>query len=262
VNAAGRYVLSVDDGAAESHEFEIGLSPWGQVLAEIGRHYTLVRSGVAIDDPVTDIELEAGHPQDAEASTYWDDQFVGTGTIDVSGGWYDAGDYGKYVPPACVTVAQLMLAYEWNPSTFATGQFAFPPNVSEADREAGMPDLLAEVKYELEWLEKMQRPDGSVYHKVAGTEWAAMNTTRAEDDEDRVVFGLTTYGKAQFAGAMAMAARVYEDVAPDFADRMLGNARDAFQYLQRNREAAFRFDEGQDSGSGPYRKYTDDEDLF
>ena len=263
----GEYVLAVDAnetdaGAAESVPFAVAEGVGGPVLADVVRHYTLQRASTAIDDPITGLEREAGHSQDRNAEMYFSDAFRDEGeTVDVHGGWYDAGDYGKYVPPAAVTVAQLLLAYEWNPAVFEDGEFAVSEALADGDT-GEMPDLLAEIRYELEWLQRMQRPDGAVYHKVAGLEFPKLDTLPSEDDQTRYVFGLSTFGTAMYAGVMAMAARIYEPFDAGFADRMLGNAEDAFGYLEETPESSFRFDEGQDGGSGPYRKDADRTERF
>jgi endoglucanase len=258
----GNYVLELPDGDV-SYPFSIGEDVYSDSLIEAGRSYSLIRSGTAIDDSVTGLQFAAGHTQDSHAKMYFSDQFHEKGdTIDVAGGWYDAGDYGKYIPTAAVTVGQLLLAYEMNPETFVSGQFDLPEGSEQRSAMLNMPDLLTEVKYELEWMEKMQRPDGAVYHKVSGKDWPAMDVKPAEDDQQRYVFGLSTYGTAEYAGAMAMASRVYSDYAPEFADRMLANARSAYEYLKRHPEPKFRYDEGQNSGSGAYRKDTDREERF
>src|SRR5690606_10337700 len=137
------------------------------------RSYTLGRSDVAMDDPITGLRHEPGHRQDAAAIHDIDHPHAARGSVvDVSGGWYDAGDYGKYTTPGAVTVAQLMLAYELNAERFAKGQLRFPEGLESDVPE--LPDVLAEVKFELDWLLKMQRPDGAVYHKVSGLQWPGM----------------------------------------------------------------------------------------
>jgi len=261
LSESGTYRLSVGDGAADSYEFAVGTDVWGRTLAELGRRYTLRRANVAIDDPVTGLSWDVGYPQDAEAVMYFGDDYHDEGdTVDMTGGWYDAGDYGKYVTPGAITAAQLLLAYEQYPDTFSEGQFAIPESLRQDDT-AGMPDLLAEVKYKLEWLAKMQRPDGAAYHKVSGENWPGMSTAPDEDDQTRYVYGLSTYGTGMLAGTFAMAARIYREFDPDFADRMLDRAKNAFGYLTVH-DPIFRQDEGQNSGSGGYRKDNDRTERF
>ena len=247
----------------ESVPFRVGADVYDGVLADTVRLYTLKRSNTALDDPVTGLDAPPGHPQDARARMYFGDAFREDGDeLDVSGGWYDAGDYGKYVPPAAVTVGEMLLAYERYPTAFEAGQCDLPVEPSTPDDRSDLPDLLAEARFELEWLERMQREDGALYHKVAGREWPAIDESPTEDDRERFVYGLSTFGTAQYAAVMAMAARVYADDAPEFAERALDNARAAHDSLESNPEPQFRSDAGQDDGSGPYRKDTDREERF
>ncbi|WP_187768137.1 glycoside hydrolase family 9 protein [Paenibacillus sp. PL91] len=256
---AGQYQIFVD-GAGSSYPFAIHNSPYKAALATMVRSYTLQRSGVAINDPVTGLKQKAGHLQDAKAEIFFDDGISHKGDIiDVSGGWYDAGDYGKYIPPAAVTVAQLLLAFELNPKAFPIGQLKLPEELESPD--PSLPDLLAEVRYELEWMLRMQRQDGAVYHKVSGSTWTGF-VTPDTDTQTRYVYGLSTYGIAQFAGATALASRIYKPFDQQFSDRLLAAAEQAQSYLSANESAAFRQDPMQDNGSGGYGKMTDAEERL
>jgi endoglucanase len=260
VQAEGEYVIEAD-GAGISYPFRIGKNVYEASFVDAIRSYTLGRSGIAIDDPVTGLKHAAGHTQDAVAKLDIDHPDAKRGTaVDVSGGWYDAGDYGKYTTPGAISAAQLLLSYELNPEAYTDGQLQFPAGLSEG-AGASMPDVLEEVKYELDWLLKMQRPDGAVYHKVSGLGWPGM--IRPEDDtQDRYVFGMSTYGTGMYAGTLAMAARVYEPFDDAYAAKLLESAKTAQQYLERNPEVAFLTSERQDGGSGAYGRTGDQEERF
>lgn len=261
VREDGRFYVEID-GGGKSYPFQISDDVYNDVLFQTVRTYMLQRSNVAINDPITGLQHAAGHTQDSRAMMYFSDAFNKEGeTIDVSGGWYDAGDYGKYINPAAVTVAQLLMAYEIKPDRFTKGQFQIPEGLSVEDRKTNLPDLLVEVKFELEWMLKMQRPDGAVYHKVGGKRWPGF--IRPEEDmQDRYIYGLSTYGTAQFAGTMAMAARIYKPYDAEFSNKLLNSAEWAQAYLEQNPSAAFRSDPGQNDGSGGYEKYSDVEERF
>ena len=78
---------------------------------------------------------------------------------DVSGGWHDAGDYGRYVVPGAKAVQDLLLTYE--DSEYAAKDDAI--GIPESGN--GVPDVLDEVRYELDWMLKMQdETSGGVYH--------------------------------------------------------------------------------------------------
>ena len=114
-NKEGTYKLRV--GSRESYDFEIGDNVYAVPAVETWRSYTLSRSNTPIDDPVTGLKVKEGHAQDRQAQVYFTDKLNKKGDrLDVSGGWYDAGDYGKYVTTAAISSAELLLAYEANPS--------------------------------------------------------------------------------------------------------------------------------------------------
>lgn len=260
LRAPGRYRVDVP-GLGGSLWFDVGERVFHDALFATGRSYTLQRSATSFRDPITGLTLGAGHLQDREARLFFGDAFHAQGDVlDVLGGWYDAGDYGMYIPPSNVTVAQLLLAYEWHPDAFYAGQFAFPVGVERV--MDGAPDLLEEVRFNLAWMLTMQRPDGAVYHKKSGLRWPSDATLPVRDTQQRYVFGLSTFGTAGFAGATALAARVFADVDPAFAAELLDAAERAFAYLEAHPEPTFRYDGGQDQGSGPYRKDGDAEERL
>src|SRR5690606_6846067 len=136
----------------------------------------------------------------------------------------------------------------------AKGQLRFPEGLESDVPE--LPDVLAEVKFELDWLLKMQRPDGAVYHKVSGLQWPGMIKPEA-DTQPRYVFGMSTYGTGMFAGAMAMGARIYEPFDAAYAAVLLEAAERAQSYLERNPDVQFLTSDRQDGGSGAYGKSGD-----
>ncbi|TXK77421.1 glycoside hydrolase family 9 protein [Paenibacillus sp. N3.4] len=254
----GTYVLQIEGGGV-SYPFRIGEDVYRNSLLQAIRSYALGRSGTAISDGLTGLFHQAGHTQDKQALMYFTDEFHQKGDIiDVSGGWYDAGDFGKYIPTATVSTAQLLLAYEFAPSKFYKGQMVLPEG---STNDSKLPDLLAETKFELDWMKKMQRGDGSVYFKVAGKGWPGFIKPEL-DIQDRYVYGMSTYGTAQYVGVMAMAARIYQSFDTVYAKELLNNALKAQQYLEKHPSPEFRSDKDQDSGSGAYGKTTDNEERI
>ncbi|NGM70912.1 hypothetical protein G6M89_18210 [Natronolimnobius sp. AArcel1] len=264
----GEYQVVVGD--EESYSFEIADASdlYAPVLRDVGRLYTLKRSSTRIEDPYTGLEMGPGHEQDEEAIIAepigdWLEDYEAGDTISITNGWYDAGDYGKYVNPTGVTVAQLMLAYERNPESFHAGQFHIDHLVD--DPELGeMPDILVECKQGLHFLTQMQRPNGSLFYKLAGNEsFPDMDVAPEDDDMDRYVFGTSSAGTAHACAVFAMAARIYEDHDPDFAQSMLEHAEDAWAWLEANPDLVWEESEDQDEGSGPYaRDEYDEPDRF
>ncbi|MFD0672341.1 glycoside hydrolase family 9 protein [Cohnella sp. GCM10027633] len=257
LTADGRYEVAA--GGNLSDPFYVGAGVFDDAWAKVAKSYTFQRANFEQDDSVTGLKLLAGHKQDKEARLYYEDE-GNPSVLDVSGGWYDAGDYGKYVPTAAITVGQLMIAYELYPEA-ASGKFLDDREKAFWPEGAKAPDLLAEIKYELDWLLRMQRDDGAAYHKVSGMTFPPY-ILPAEDLQDRYVFGQSTFGTAMLAGAAAMGARVYEPFDPAYASELLDRAKRAQAWLDGHPEPYFRVDEGQNSGSGPYDKTSDREERF
>ncbi len=151
-----------------------------------------------------------------------------TGSMKATGGWHDAGDYGKYVVNAGVTVGTLLMAYELFPSKFKCDDLNIPESGN------GVPDILDEVRYELDWLFEMQDPlDGGVYFKVTPANFSGF-IMPSQDTSTRYVYGKSTTATGDFAAAMAMAARIYSRFDTAFASRCLHAALAAWGYLSAN----------------------------
>lgn len=255
-NVPGEYRLVVDGKA--SYDFAIGDNVYAVPAVQALRSYTLSRSGLPFKDEVTGLEVKEGHAQDARAQVYFSDELNQKGDeVDVKGGWYDAGDYGKYITTAGLSAAELLLAYEENPSHFTRGQLHFPKGVGQVQ---GLPDLLSEVKYEIDWMRKMQRQDGSTFHKVSGANWPGFDITPDSDGQIRYLYGNATYSSAIYGASLAVAARVFQNYDETYAEELLIDALRVWKYLENTPASVYRWDEGQESGSGPYDKKTDAEE--
>lgn len=255
----GTYILKV--GNRESYDFEIGDNVYAVPAVQSWRSYTLSRSNTPIDDTdVSGLKLKGGHPQDKEAKVYFTDKLNKKGdVVDVSGGWYDAGDYGKYITTAGLSSAELMLAYEANPDHFTKGQLVFPKGVKS---DENLPDVLSEVKFEIDWMRKMQRQDGSTFHKVSGLTWPGFDISPDTDTQPRYIFSTATYSSAIYGASLAVGARVYEPFDKAYAQSLKKDAERVWDYLQKTPNPVYRVDEGQENGSGPYNKNTDIEERL
>lgn len=243
----GTYKLVI--GAENSYDFSIGDNVYAVPALQNWRSYTLSRSNTAFQDELTGLTVRAGHAQDKAAQVYFSDKLNKKGDVlDVSGGWYDAGDYGKYTTTAAIATAELMLAYEANPEHFFQGQLFFPEGI----KGDNMPDALSEVKFELEFMKKMERKDGSTFHKVAGAQWPGFDKSPDTDTQPRFIYGSCSASTAMYGAAMALAGRTYAAYDGDFAADCLQRAQKVWRYLEKQKTSLYRVDEGQESGSGPY----------
>lgn len=158
-------------------------------------------------------------------AVYFDpeDPVYGNVRTDVSGGWHDAGDHGRYVTPAAKAVADLLLAYEHYPA-FASLSFGCPHS------------FLDEVRYEIAWMLKMQHPGtGGVFHKVT-TQTHAGLTVLPEDDHNQLYLApVSGTATGNFAAVTAYAARVYA-FDKKFSEKCLTASKLAWKWLKAHQE--------------------------
>jgi len=163
----GTYFIYDEARKARSATFRIAPQVYAAVLKAAVKTFYYQRSGFAKQAPaadacwIDDVSF-LGPGQDLEARDITDRKNAAKAR-NVSGGWFDAGDTNKYVTFASVAVHQLLGAYQDNPTAF-TDDFGIPESGN------GVPDLLDEVKWEMDWLRRMQNADGSVALKVGTLE--------------------------------------------------------------------------------------------
>ncbi|WP_168120389.1 glycoside hydrolase family 9 protein [Paenibacillus sp. HB172176] len=163
VTAEGEYYLWDPQNNSKSFDFAINKNVYKDVLKaaiktfyyqRIGTPHLPEHAGAAYADGAAFL----GPHQDSEARNVFDRNNPAT-ERDLSGGWMDAGDFNKYVTYTAQPVNELLSAYEQNPDIF-TDDYDIPESGN------GIPDVLDEVKWELDWLIKMQENDGGVLLKV------------------------------------------------------------------------------------------------
>lgn len=168
-------------------------------------------------------------------------------------GWYDAGDYGKYIVNSGITVFTLLQLYEHFPKS--TGNFK--TNIPESKNRT--PDLLNEVRWNLEWMLSMQDQDGGVFHKLTTQKFSG-SVLPEFDTAKRFVTMKTTAATLNFAAVMAQSSRVYRSFDTSFAKKCLAAAERAYKWAEKNPLIAFQQPEGMNTG--PYsadHKFTDEQ---
>ena len=224
----------------------------------------LQRSGSVIVDQATGMNRPKSHIQDAVI--FRSDDFHQAGTqLDMTGGWYDAGDYGKYVATTTITIARLLEAYRQAPMLFNTKDSTTEnslANVSSVRKGTvnQLPAVLEEALYGLDWLAKMQREDGAVYRKVSGAKWPG-KVVPWQDKQIRYIYGISTPETAKFVATMAFASRILKPIRPDLARHYLKSAIHGWRYLEQQPEQYIDWQKGDDSGSGPYIKNPEDSEA-
>lgn len=155
-----------------------------------------------------------------------------TGSIRSPKGWYDAGDFGKYIVNSGITMYTLLLLYEDYAKDFQKRTWNIPESGNKT------PDLLDEIRYNLEWMLSMQAHDGGVYHKLTSLHHAKFVMPH-EDSPERYAIGKSTSAALDFAAVMAMASRVYKSWDAKLAKSCLQASRKAFLWALAHPDIQF-----------------------
>lgn len=163
VKNPGDYYIYDPKNNERSFPFEIQNDVYRPVLIAATRMFFYQRSGFAKEPPHADPKWQdgaafLGDRQDSSARYLYDKENPNL-EKDMRGGWFDAGDMNKYVTFANQPIHQLLSAYTQNPSIW-TDDF----NIPESNN--GIPDLIDEIKFELDWVKRMQDNDGGVFIKI------------------------------------------------------------------------------------------------
>ncbi|HTV21855.1 MAG TPA: glycoside hydrolase family 9 protein [Polyangiaceae bacterium] len=255
VHASGRGLRLEADGEL-SHAFDIDGDVYQSLRADAFAFFYAQRSGIAIDGNLLGAEYAraAGHvgvaPNQgdvavpcmpaARSQTAYGEPWTCDYTLDVSGGWYDAGDHGKYVVNGGISTAQLLSTYERalhargaSRRALGDGSLAIP------EQGNGVPDVLDEARWELEFLLSMQVPSGQplagmVHHKIHDNAWSALPLDPALDPLPRELHRPSTAATLNLAAAAAQGARLYRRYDAAFAEQLLGAARLAWDAALAN----------------------------
>ena len=170
-------------------------------------------------------------------------------TLNAGKGWMDAGDYGKYVVNGGITLWTLMNAFERNPRLFPDGFLSIPENAN------GVPDILDEARWELEFFLGMQVPEGMsdsgmVHHKLHEKKWLPLPYKAPERTDDRYAMRPSTAATLNFSAATAQASRVFATYDKAFADRCLAASERAFAAAVAHPAVLFYY--VPDDGGGDY----------
>lgn len=244
----GEYFVKTEDGKCSS-SFSIGRNTEETALEKLEKAFYFLRCGMDLE------ESYAGRFTHKRCHTgtarLWSDR---SKFLEVSGGWHDAGDYGRYVTPGAVAAAQLLYAYKLYPSVFEKQNLNIPESGN------GTPDILSEARYELEWLLKMQRSDGGVYHKATTALHAAF-VMPEEDVNPMFVFDVSSMATADFAAVCTLASGIYRPFDEEFSKLLMTAAEKSYKWLRDNPDfLPFRNPKG--NGTGWYGEWSDLDNRF
>jgi endoglucanase len=210
VTAPGTYFVADGQGNVRSATFRIDQQVYKDILKAAVRMYFYQRSGFAKQRPYAaacwvDTPAYIGPDQDLQARDVTDPDNPAK-VKNLSGGWFDAGDTNKYVTFASQAVHQLLTAYQESPGVFGD-DFGIPESGN------GIPDVVDEVKWEIDWLKKMQYRNGSTALKVGEKVYVSAAPPSSDRSPRFYVPGCTSSTIAA-AGMFAHAAYVFGQFQP------------------------------------------------
>jgi endoglucanase len=276
----------------ESHPFDIANDVYNQLKYDALAYFYHNRSGITLTMPYAgdpQWTRAAGHinvlPNQGDYHVPCFDQIDAEGaqwygcdyTLDVVGGWYDAGDHGKYVVNGGISLWTMLNQYErtqhlaWaTDAPFADGQMNIPENSN------GVPDILDEARWQMEFMLAMQAPAGGIFtytipmsptniisqvmvggmahHKIADRFWTGLGLAPADSDQARYLYPPSTAATLNLAATAAQCARIWPGIDDNFAADCLASAETAWDAAVANPAIYAR---NNFTGSGPY----DDTDV-
>jgi endoglucanase len=227
-NVPGTYYVTVN--GLSSYNFTVSNNAYDNLFRDSLRCFYLIRCGLGFNDPLTGLNRLACH-------TAPDTIRGGTGTRDMSGGWHNAGDVGKWANEEAISIGFMLWLYELK-SNHLSG---FNNNIRESGN--GISDLLNEAKWGLDWMLKLQNPDGSVYHKSDTEPNFCWGTKPDQDPYTRYVAYQkmdqpqtpSSIDAAVFTAVMAQASRVYAAVLPAYSATCAQAAVLSWNWLKNHR---------------------------
>jgi endoglucanase len=245
------YHLLVDGD--ESYQFDIDPRIYRRLEKSSLNFFYQMRSGTPIEIPWAGAwpwTHGPGHLSDANVACVNDCGY----TLNVLGGWYDAGDHGKYVVNGGIAAWTLLNLYErahylGNVSLLSDGSLDIPEN------ENGVPDVLDEARWEVEFLLRMQVPQGHdksgmVHHKIHDSTWTTLGRVPPETWKERYLHAPSTAATLNLAAVAAQASRIFRDFDPAFAERCRLAAIRAWNAAQKF--PALYAPQYDNIGGGPY----------
>ena len=229
VTDTGRYRIE-SQIIGNSYDFDIGDNIYSSVTNSLLSSLSSQRCGEELS---SEIYCLLGHKicHNSLAKVYGTDN-----VIDVTGGWHDAGDFGRYIKTGAKAVMDLLL-------------------VAKSDDS-----ILNEARYELEWMLKMQADSGDVYSKAVTANLPG-DIASDMDTTDIYVLSSNTAATGVFAATMAYAYNVYQDVDQEFAGKCLEAAKKAWEYLYATPDN-IEESNPEDINAGVYRDSSDIDERF
>lgn len=245
LDASARSPQDVADGldtdTIQSVSFSIRKNVYDGLLDDLTKYFYYQRQGMDLETEYAGVFARKNlHPNDIAVKKWSDRDNPNAETYNVSGGWYDAGDYGKYVTPAADTVEDLLLAYELFPDVFANQDVHIPETDPNNARYVDAPGILSEIKWELDMLLEMEHSskDGSFYvaanykDDVIYLEDTLYSSSTYQSDASEVDLR-SHLATADAAAVFAHAYIIYKEIPAyqEFAEQCLATAMRAWNWV-------------------------------
>ena len=235
VTVEGEYVVEAPPGTP-GRVFQIGTGAFRRAALLAMRSYYGQRCGTAVD-------MGPEFPGCSHGACHLKDGLFHassgrTGYKAATRGWHDAGDYGKYVVNSGITTGTLLYAWELFRDRWEGVDLSIPESGGK------LPDMLAEIRWNLDWMLCMQDTDGGVWHKLTSETFCPFIPPEADHDVRYIIgTGSAPYkssaATADFAAVMAAASRIFRPYDPAFADRCLKAAEKTWPWLYLHPNVTF-----------------------
>jgi endoglucanase len=224
----GKYYLEVP-GIGKSPEFSIGEDALNDAYRAMMLGMYLWRCGSpnGVEATYKGVLYKHGACHKNDASLQYAPSGVGTGTRDGTGGWHDAGDFSKYTTNTVHANGLLLKAWEHH------GDILSKIPLLKDNSEGNIPAYLSEVKWNIEWLSKMQYEDGRVAEKISTLRHAG-HVMPEEDTDTQYFVSWSTTATAGLVAVLALASRIYEPYDAELAEKWLEQAKLGYQALEAN----------------------------
>lgn len=265
------YKLKV--GADESYPFAVGKDIYKKLKYDALAYFYHNRSGIEIRADLVGEQWArpAGHLGDKKVRCAPESELQGSFKqfacdyeLDVSGGWYDAGDHGKYVVNGGISLWTLLNQYETLKHLRKTLADFGDSKLKVPEAGNGAPDLLDEARWEMEWLLRMQVPAGKphagmVHHKIHSNKWTPIPTRPDQDEVPRYLRPVGTAATLNLVGAAAQAARIWKSIDPAFSAKCLKAAEVGWAAAKKEPNIVA---EGMVEGGGAYGDSTFEDEWY
>ena len=235
VSKPGRYYLEVP-GVGRSFDFSVGDDVFTRSFRMSMLFYTGQRCGTAVRLGGDFANYHHGECHVSDA--HFDVSTGRKGKRSLTGGWHDAGDFGRYTINSGISMGTLLWAYELNSEKLRDVELLMP------EKTGSLPHMLTEIRWNLDWMLKMQEDSGGVWHKATTAKFPG-SVLPESDNARMLIVGsgndpcLTTQATANLVAVAAIAARVYRPFDPDYADLCLSAAIRGWRWIESMPDSHF-----------------------